>query len=58
MTTEQRKQVESAIKQCDRYIDKEGSRSADLRPAQTQKLLDWYIQHRSKLQGMLEGTNK
>jgi hypothetical protein len=46
--------ITQAIAECDRYIALEGSRSADLRPADTQKLLEWYISHRAKLAASLE----
>jgi hypothetical protein len=46
--------IVEAIADCNRYIAKEGSRSADLRPAPTQQLLDWYCNHRAKLLTILE----
>jgi hypothetical protein len=54
ITHEQTKRILSAIAQCDRYIDKEEARSADLRPADIQKRLDGYKEHRDKLQRALE----
>lgn len=50
MTTKAR--IRQAIEDCDRYIAKESARSADLRPAHIQKLLDFYIAHREKLIAM------
>lgn len=44
-----RRRILAAIAECDAYIAKEGPRSSDLRPAETQKLLDFYIAHRSNL---------
>jgi len=46
--------ITQAIAECNRYIALEGARSPDLRPADIQKLLDWYIAHRNKLLTMLE----
>ena len=52
--TEQRKaSIRSAIDDCNNYIAKEGARSADLRPAEIAKRLEWYIAHRAKLLAML-----
>lgn len=56
MTSLNTKKIIEAIAECDRYIAKEGSRLADLRPANIQKLLDWYIAHRTKLLSMLEAA--
>lgn len=56
MTAHETKKVIEAIADCDRYIAKEGSRSADLRPADIQKRLEWYKAHRAKLQAMLEAV--
>ena len=53
MTNETRRKVTEAIADCNRYITLEDSRAADLRPADIQKLLDWYIAHRAKLLTML-----
>lgn len=51
-----RSKITQAIADCNRYIALEGARSADLRPADIQKLLDWYIAHRAKLLLMLEAA--
>lgn len=53
MTASQVRKVQEAIRECDRYIAKEGSRSEDLRPVEIQKLLAWYIAHRAKLLSLL-----
>lgn len=53
MTKEQRRRVISALEETQRFIDKESKRSADLRPAETQNLLDWYVAHKAKLEAML-----
>lgn len=53
MTTQQIRSIQGAIADCNRYIALEGARSADLRPADIAKLLDWYIAHRAKLLAML-----
>lgn len=53
MTKEQERRVMDAITDCDRYIAKESPRAADLRPADVQKRLEWYIAHREKLIAML-----
>lgn len=44
-----RRRVLAAIAECDAYIAKEGPRSSDLRPADVQSLLDFYINHRASL---------
>jgi hypothetical protein len=46
---EQLKRIRSAIADCDRFIAKEGPRDPALRPAETQKTLDFTIQHRLNL---------
>ena len=56
MTAQQAQSIRSAINDCTRFIDKESARSADLRPADIAKLLDWYIAHRAKLTAMLEAA--
>jgi len=53
MTTDRERRILQAIDECDRYIAKESPRSADLRPAEIQKLLDGYIARREKLVEML-----
>jgi len=53
MTKEQSKRIQQAILEHDRYIQAEESRRADLRPVETQKLLDWYKAHRQQLEDML-----
>ena len=52
----QRQKIQAAIDGCNRYIAKESARSADLRPVDIAKLLDWYIAHRAKLFAMLEAA--
>lgn len=47
------KRIISAIAECERFIEKEGSRAADLRPADMQQHLEYCISHRLKLIGML-----
>lgn len=54
MTAETKSKISEAIADCNRYIAKEAPRAADLRPADTQDLLDWYYAHRAKLLAMLE----
>lgn len=56
MTQQQIKSIRSAIADCDRFIAKESGRNPALRPAETAKLLDWYVAHRSKLLAMLESA--
>ena len=46
--------INQAIADCDRFIAKEQAQSADLRPADVAKMLDFYIAHRAKLIKMLE----
>lgn len=52
-TTEQTRRILQAIEECDRFIAKESPRSAELRPADVQQTLDFYIAHRAKLQAMI-----
>ena len=54
LTEQQKLSIRSAIADCNNYIAKEGARSADLRPADIAKLLEWYIAHRAKLLAMLQ----
>jgi len=47
-------QLESALKETQRYIAKESARADDLRPLEVQELLEKYITHEAKLIKMLE----
>jgi hypothetical protein len=58
MTNYQAKQVLAGIADCDRIIAKEGSRSADLRPAYMQQVLDHAIAHKAKLIDMLANNQE
>lgn len=53
MTTEQARRVIQAIAECQRFIDLEDPRRADLRPADVQQHLDFCKQHMVKLNAML-----
>lgn len=53
MTASQRRRVIEALNETQRFIDKESARNPKLRPADTQKLLDFYIAHAAKLRAML-----
>ncbi len=53
MAESTRRNILSAIADCDRYIAKESARAEDLRPAEIQQRLDYYMRHRAKLAGML-----
>lgn len=53
MTTYQIQKIKSAIAECDRFISKEESRDASLRPADMQQHLDFCKTHKAKLEGML-----
>lgn len=53
MHTDRIKRILDAIAECDRFIAKEKPRAANLRPADIQKLLDWYVLHRANLIRML-----
>lgn len=44
----------SAIKECDKFINKEAPRNADTRPADVLDLLNRYIAQRAKLVAMLD----
>ena len=54
MTPERTRRVIEAIGECDRYIAKEGVRSAALRPADIVELLAKYKAHRATLVAMLK----
>jgi hypothetical protein len=54
MTKDQNRRILEAIADCDKFIAKESSRNPSLRPADIQKTLDFYIQHRSHLIEMLQ----
>lgn len=53
MSPERTRTIRQAIAECNDYIAKEGGRSADLRPVEIAKRLEWYKAHRAKLLGML-----
>jgi len=53
MTADQKRRVLEEITKMDQFIAKEGQRNAAIRPAETQKYLDFCIAHRAKLIGML-----
>ena len=53
MSQEQIRRIHQAIAECDKFIDKESGRRADLRPADVQQYLDFCITHRAKLLAML-----
>lgn len=46
--------VKVALKDTQRYIDRESERADDLRPANVQKTLNDYIAHAKKLQGYID----
>jgi hypothetical protein len=50
---EQIRKLTAALAECNRFITIESARSADLRPAGTQQLLDCYLAHRDKLQSQM-----
>jgi hypothetical protein len=49
-----KRRITQAIDECSRFIEREEKRNPDLRPADTQSLLEFYYSHRIKLLGMLE----
>jgi hypothetical protein len=53
MTTSQRRRIEDALAETQRFIDKESARNPKLRPVDVQKTLDFYIGHATKLRAML-----
>jgi hypothetical protein len=53
MTKDQSRRIIQAIQECDKFIGKEGPRSADTRPADVAKHLGFCKQHKAKLQAML-----
>jgi hypothetical protein len=52
----QKRRITQAIDECSRFIEREEKHSAALRPADIQKLLEFYYSHRIKLLGMLEAS--
>ena len=52
-TAEQIRKLTAALVQCNRFIAIESAKSADLRPAETQQLLDCYLAHRDRLQSQM-----
>lgn len=52
-TAEQIRRLTTALVQCNRFIAIESAKSADLRPAETQQLLDCYLVHRDRLQSQM-----
>ena len=55
MTNTQRERIQQCIAECDRFIAKERARADDLRPRPVQEMLEFQIEHRIKLQAMLNG---
>jgi hypothetical protein len=53
LTKDQERRVIEAIGDCDRFIEREEKRSADLRPADVAKHLEFCKQHKVKLIAML-----
>lgn len=53
MSQDQIRRIHQAIAECDKFIDKESGRRADLRPADVQQHLDFCVAHRAKLEAML-----
>jgi len=53
LTKDQERRVIEAIAKCDRFIEKEEKRSADLRPADVAQHLEFCKQHKVKLIAML-----
>jgi len=56
LTPQERRSIDAAIIECDRFIAKESARRADLRPSNIAILLADYIQHREKLTTMLNNN--
>ncbi len=56
MSEYQINKIKSAIVECERFIAKEESRDASLRPADAQKHLDFCKSHKAKLQAMLDAA--
>jgi hypothetical protein len=54
MTKEQNQRILEAIADCNKFIAKESARNSALRPADVQKTLNFYIQHRNRLIEMLQ----
>lgn len=58
MNADRKQRIIDSIADCDRYIAREEPRSADLRPADVAKRLEWYKAHRQKLIQMLADMEK
>jgi len=56
LTQDQKRRIFQAIGECDAYIEKEEKRSADLRPSDVAKHLEFCKQHKVKLLAMLEAA--
>lgn len=54
MTKDQSRRIIQAIQECGSFIAKEEVRAADLRPAAVAQHLAFCIQHKAKLQAMLD----
>lgn len=52
-TAEQICKLTAALAECNRFIAIESKRSDDLRPAETQQLLDCYLDQRDRLQSQM-----
>lgn len=53
LSAERKRRINEAIIECDNFINKEGPRDADLRPAAAAQHLEFCKQHKAKLQAML-----
>jgi hypothetical protein len=52
-TAEQIRKLTAALAECNRFIVIESAYSADLRPAEIQQLLDWYMAESDRLQSQM-----
>lgn len=55
---ERDRRILQAISECDAFIDRESPRRADLRPAEVQRTLDFYIAHKQALINRLAGVTE
>jgi hypothetical protein len=53
VTSYERRKIEIALDETQRFIDKESIRNPALRPVEIQETLDFYVAHAAKLRAML-----
>lgn len=54
MTQDHIRRIRDAIAECERFISKEEARDPSLRPKEADDLLNFYISHKTALEGRLK----